>query len=84
MYSSITVNDIKTDDLSFPTLESDVKDHIDYVLEAYAPFSDVQLERMTHNEQPWLDARDGYEPFQRCEEEIDEITMRNYYAARVS
>lgn len=83
MYSSINLKDIQQQDLSFSTIEQNKKDHIDSVLEVYAPFSDVQLENMTHNEKPWIEAREGYEPFQRCEEEIDEKTMHHYYASRV-
>jgi len=83
MYSSITMSDIPETDLKFPSLSSADKELIDSVLESYAPFSDVQLEKITHDEKPWIEARDGYEPFERCEQEINEDTMRDYYAARI-
>lgn len=57
--------------------------HIDGVLEAYAKFSGGQLEEMTHNEAPWIEARKGYEPAQRCEVVIDENLMASYYGSRV-
>lgn len=83
MYSSISVKDLKDVDLSFPRIKEEEKAFIDGVLEVYAPFSDVQLEKMTHDESPWLEAREGLQPFERCEVEISEATMATYYAARL-
>lgn len=83
MYSSIDMSDLKDVDMSFSTLTEANKLHVNSVLEVYAPFSDTQLEDMTHRENPWIEARQGYEPHQRCEQEINEQTMRDYYAARL-
>jgi uncharacterized phage-associated protein len=83
IYSLINMTDVKEENLSFPTLTELEKVYINAVLETYAPFSDGQLETMTHNEKPWIDAREGYEPFQRCEEEINETTMETFYATRI-
>jgi uncharacterized phage-associated protein len=83
MYSSINTEDIITKDLTFAALSDIEQDHINSVLEAYAAFSDVQLEKMTHEEKPWLEARDGFQPYERCEVEIDESTMTSFYAARL-
>lgn len=83
MYSSIEMPDINTDDLNFSMLSDSERDHINSVLEVYAPLSDVQLEKMTHEEKPWLDAREGFAPYERCEVEIDETTMHSFYASRI-
>lgn len=84
MYSSINMSDVdNTVDLSFPMFNADETEFINSVLEAYAPFSDVQLEKMTHDEKPWLDARDGIASYERCEVEIDENTMQSFYGARI-
>lgn len=83
MYSSINNDDIIETNLEFPSLTNEDKDHIDTVLEVYAPYSDTQLERTTHVEEPWLEARNGYSSSQRCEVEIDETTMKRYYSDRV-
>lgn len=85
-----------TKSLYSPVLESDVRvgfdpnsvnpedrAHINVVLEVYAEFSGSQLEEMTHQEDPWMAARIGFEPGQRCENEIDEDLMREYYAKRL-
>ena len=57
--------------------------HLNDVLEAYAQFRGSQLEALTHSEEPWKEARQGYRPSERCEREISETTMQRYYAARL-
>lgn len=56
---------------------------VQQVLDVYAQFSGTQLEMMTHNEAPWLKARAGIGPFARCETEISETDMAEYYGARL-
>jgi uncharacterized phage-associated protein len=82
LYSEMHINDI-TDMLNINRLTDDEKLHIDSILEAYAPFSSTQLEHMTHNEEPWIEARVGYDSYARCEEVIKPQTMQKYYAARL-
>lgn len=59
------------------------RSHIDMILESYACFTGSQLEAMTHEEQPWIDARNGYHPAERCEALLDEGTMALYYKNRL-
>jgi uncharacterized phage-associated protein len=82
MYSRVRLTDMR-DEFEIASIPKDVITNIDSVLEAYGDFSDDQLEEMTHNETPWLDAREGCSPRERCTMDIDEVTMREYYAARV-
>jgi uncharacterized phage-associated protein len=56
--------------------------HINAVLDAYGGFAGYQLEELTHKELPWIQARDGYNPTQRCEVEINENTMTEYYSSK--
>lgn len=82
IYSEVTLGDV-LDPNAADRINVDAKKHIDSVLEAYAQYSGVQLEYMTHNEEPWLEARHGFAPMARCEEYISEDTMTRYYRARV-
>lgn len=83
IYSPINLSDIinanVTEDIS-----QDAKSHIDVVLEVYAPFTDTDLEIKTHEEEPWIEARNGFAASERCEVELNEETMRRYYAARLN
>lgn len=83
LYSEMHSNDI-TNMNNIAVLTDDEKLHIDNILEVYAPMSSTQLEHMTHNEQPWLEAREGYSPYDRCDQVINPETMRDYYAARLA
>ena len=47
----------------------------------FGSYSGEQLRELTHNEAPWMDARRGYAPDERCEVEITVDAMRNYYAS---
>lgn len=62
------------------TLPETLRDHVDEVLETYAGYTGSQLEAMTHREEPWVRARGGKPAAQRCETELDENLMQNFYA----
>ncbi len=83
LYSEMSLDDID-DDKNIETLDNDLKMHVDAILDGYAKFSAIQLEVMTHSEEPWLEARKGYSPNERCERPISEKTMENFYAARLT
>lgn len=82
LYSEIQDCDARLD-FDPESLDEGVRLHIDAVLEAYADFSGSQLEEMTHREPPWIEAREGYRPSQRCEVVIDENRMRDYYRSLI-
>jgi uncharacterized phage-associated protein len=81
LYSPVRLDDIRPA-FNPDTVPSDKASHINAVLEVYAPMADSQLENMTHEEDPWVQARAGYAPSQRCEAELNELTMMKYYAQR--
>lgn len=82
LYSEVGHEDL-LDGFSPEALDPGARNHIDSVLEVYAGHTGTQLEDMTHSEAPWIEARQGYRPADRCEEYISEETMANYYRARL-
>lgn len=82
LYSPIDNTDIRPR-FNPLSLSYAARGHIDTILETYAQFSGSQLEDMTHEEDPWIYARNGTHPAQRCENEIDEGVMANYYSMRI-
>ena len=56
---------------------------LDEVWEMYGQFSATKLEQMTHEEEPWLEARKGVHPGSPSQTMISEDTMRTYYGARM-
>lgn len=83
LYSAVELCDVRTDFVC-ENLSPEAREHIDSVLETYAAFSGSQLEQLTHNEEPWVRARKGYRESQRCEVEIDEDLMRDFYGQRLT
>lgn len=79
LYSQITLNDRLIAD---PHLEKEDKEFVDYILENYGQFSGMELEAMTHNETPWIEAREGCAPFDACDNIISVDKMRAYYHQR--
>ncbi len=82
LYSDINQEDI-SQDFEPEKLDSDCKSHIDRVLSVYAKYSGPQLEEMTHKESPWVEAREGYSSWERCEVELNENTMMECYSKRL-
>jgi uncharacterized phage-associated protein len=82
MYSPVRLRDVR-DDFDLGRLPRGAKRHVDTILEAYADFTDDQLEEMTHRERPWIAAREGYDPKERCEEQISDNVMVEFYSRRL-
>lgn len=50
-----------------------------FVYNAYKEFDGDDLERFTHLEAPWLEARANLAPFEPCNNEINLQTMKSFY-----
>jgi uncharacterized phage-associated protein len=60
-------------------LSPEDKETIDSVLDFYGNKSSQWLSELTHRESPWLDARQGFAPGERCSNEITLSAMHEYY-----
>jgi len=56
------------------------KGFIASVWESYKGYSASKLREMTHQEDPWINARKGYGPADACAEEITVDAIREYFA----
>jgi uncharacterized phage-associated protein len=57
------------------------KDTVNAVLKAYGDKPAQWLADLTHMEQLWNDAREGYDPGDLCENEITPASMLEYYSS---
>lgn len=57
------------------------KETVNVVLEHYASKSAQYLSELTHQERPWLEARDGLNPGDRGSKEITLDAMAEYYGS---
>lgn len=56
---------------------------IDAVFNKYAVLTSFQLEMLSHNERPWIEARGNLSPLENGSQAINADTMKAYYGARV-
>ena len=79
LYSNMTLADIRPEFNSNTALTDDERGFINAVLDAYGGLTGDQLESLTHQEEPWIEARGNLGPDQRCERDIAEGTMTRFY-----
>jgi Uncharacterized phage-associated protein len=54
---------------------------LEEVYRVYGKFSGKTLEQLTHREPPWLDARGGCAPEDRCDSIIQKDAMKRYFTS---
>ena len=68
-----------TDEVERPVLDDRVASHLDEIIDVFGGESAIALEIMTHEERPWLEARDELPPTAPSRTAISRDTMRDYY-----
>jgi uncharacterized phage-associated protein len=56
---------------------------LDEILEKYGRFTALDLERMTHTEAPWIEARGGLSPDENSCREIPVAQMKAFFKSRL-
>ena len=79
MYKGFGWNDIPKEE-TCPAFPKDVVDLLNQVWDAYGSFSADQLERLTHTETPWQEARKGKRPDEPSNVKIDDKQIFYYYS----
>ncbi|GAW36630.1 hypothetical protein RA2_03703 [Roseovarius sp. A-2] len=64
-----------------PEVPEGVRTHLDEVMDVFGVESAVALERMTHEEAPWLEARGELPPHEASRNVIRKETMQSFYAS---
>lgn len=63
--------------------DDEIEDVLQQVWEEYGDYTGNQLETITHQEDPWLNAREGYSPVERCNVPITDEDIFEYYIQQV-
>lgn len=63
--------------------DSDTLDVLEQVWDVYGHYNGNELESITHQESPWLNARKGYSPLERCQKNIDDKDIFECYIKRI-
>lgn len=75
-YSSSIEEDVDKD---FRELTQDQQTLIVSVLDDLSTWTGLELEKATHNERPWIEARIGYAEADKCHEIISKKTTQTFY-----
>lgn len=78
-YKSFRANPIPLNMDNIPVFKENIINHLETVFNTYGGFDGDELEILTHSEDPWLKARNGYEEWEPCNTEIDPELMKKYY-----
>jgi uncharacterized phage-associated protein len=70
-------------DVEKPEFSESIENFLNEVAQVYFACDAYELERMTHQEDPWIKARHGLPMDAPCDEIISKESMREYYKARV-
>ena len=60
-------------------LSSEALEVLNYVVEYYGKYDGKYLEEQTHKESPWIEARKGYAPGEKCHEIITKESMKRFF-----
>ncbi|WPU91274.1 DUF4065 domain-containing protein [Mucilaginibacter sabulilitoris] len=77
IYSPLDLSEIRIDEIYF---DSDTLAILNDVNMIYGEHSGKYLEDLTHNENPWINARAGIPPYLACTNEITLKSMKSYYS----
>lgn len=78
LYETMTYN--RSEFLDYQeNLRDDTKKFLDVIINLYGKYSGNQLEDMTHNELPWIEARTGKMPNERSRNQIKDGIIYFYY-----
>lgn len=64
-----------------PRIDAEDEELLESVWQTYGDHTGNALEALSHSEPPWIEARMGYEPDERCNVPISVDTMKKYYAS---
>lgn len=70
-----------TEAVTRPDFDTAIRSHLDEIIEVFGVETAVALERMTHEEAPWLEARADTAPHMACSTVISKASMQSFYAS---
>lgn len=83
-YRSFGYNDIVSENSKDVEIGEDVLDTLKQVMEIYGGYNGNELESITHQEKPWIEARADFGPLDACSVEISDKTIYETYIARLN
>jgi uncharacterized phage-associated protein len=83
-YRSFGWRPLEIDCKSTVDFDNQTMQHLNEVAAVYGKFDGIELERMTHSEAPWRDARGSLAPDEPSNRVITHEAMKQFYSARLN
>lgn len=74
---------LETIESEIDVIDKNIKPYLRELSSVYFSCGAYQLELMTHKEDPWIRARKGFEPDERCNVIITKESMQEYYGKKI-
>lgn len=72
------------EEIACPELPANVSKHLKEIYEVFGGYTAYELEQMTHQEKPWLEAREGVPSDAPCKNVIDKSVTAEFYRSMAS
>lgn len=73
-----------TEEIAEPHFPENIRQHLETIVVNFLACDAYELERMTHEEKPWIEARNGLPEDATCSTFINEDTMKSFYKEMLS
>lgn len=64
---------------NIPNVENNISDFLYNIWETFGIYDGKYLEELTHQETPWIEARKGYQPGEKCNKVITKESMKEFF-----
>ena len=83
-YKDYRYNEIPQGDVDESVYTEDALDVLNQVWDVYGCYNANELESITHQEEPWIEAREGLTPLQNGYKSINDKTIYTHYLKQAS
>lgn len=78
-YKSCKYNTIPMPKEDLPLMDDELNDFLNDIWQTFGIYDGKYLEEQTHKESPWIEARKGYAPGEKCYEIITKESMKRFF-----
>lgn len=82
MFKNYQYNSINTN-FEVEELDDEAKDIINYVIKNFGKYDAKYLEKISHEQEPWILSREGLDPDERSDKTISKESIANYFINEV-
>lgn len=71
------------DNFQIKDLDDDAKDVLNYVIDNFSKYDAKYLEKISHEQEPWVLSRNGLDPDEKSDKTISKESIANYFTNEI-